>query len=861
MLPIKKSIRLILLGLFALTGLPTPGVAQDDHFGDRFAGQNQLEEEKPNVFSAAIGKIFARREQSQTSRAESQAPSVGRESYSPDSLGPDSYSPQDPRSRSVTAQTTGGPRGAGGMFVPLRSFTNRVFRGHEEIDYNEMRMQALEDESILAQQTQQPSASPSLGSGGVGSPAGNRSSTGNEIGSALKLQAAESQGLEPFASRDSATLPSNQADLYSGANGRSVNSARVTPNSSPQQRQSAPVINAPPNLESKSTSRRTPVGTAGIAESMALPPPGKQELSPPTSLVDLSVDSEPAISRDRRAQSPIANRSNDAEFGGTADREQMPEGTGPIVSRNRVPNLSEDRSAIPNRSSSVAAPNGSPTMQSARSNSHTAGSEPAFLPRSHSDSALTQPAATSRESLLELNQPGISIQISGPNAMVVGQETIYELNAGNLGSSDLNGLLVRLSLPESVVIGNFSATSGDVQPDREDGDNAIIWEVPVVRLGEKQTLALPLRTMSAEHFAMNVEWTALPQTQELKVQVHEPKLDLALEGPVEAEYGVPVKYRLRIKNPGNAVAKMVEIQLAAESFGSNQSVIGDIAPGAERSIDVELLFEQGGVIPLRATATSAVSQIQSQSTIDVRVKQSRLVATWVGPTTYFQGNVADYQLTLTNQGDATIELAKCTVTLPRGADPQSLPPGSSRRGNTVQWDVKKLPPNESITMPFGLTFSDLGNTELVFNAEVKNGEPVSANQRIVVDAIEDLKLAVIPPVAPAPVGQAVTYEIEIHNRGMKAAQEVAVVAQFSDGIEPVKVEGHNGQIVPGQVVFQTIPRIGPNERMTLKVFAKASTSGVHRFRAEVKGSNAEVDLVQEGSTRYVASGASSPIRR
>jgi hypothetical protein len=445
--------------------------------------------------------------------------------------------------------------------------------------------------------------------------------------------------------------------------------------------------------------------------------------------------------------------------------------------------------------------------------------------------------------------------------MVVGQETIYELNAGNLGSSDLNGLLLRLSLPESVVIGNFSATSGDVQPDREDGDNAIIWEVPVVRSGEKQTLALPLRTMSAEHFTMNVEWTALPQTQELKVQVHEPKLDIALEGPAEAEYGVPVKYRLRIKNPGNAVAKMVEIQLAAESFGSNQSVIGDIAPGAERSIDVELLFEQGGVIPLRATATSPVSQIQSQSTIDVRVKQSRLVAAWVGPTTYFQGNVADYHLTLTNQGDATIELAKCTVTLPKGADPQTLPPGSSRRGNTVQWDVKKLPPNESITMPFGLTFSDLGNTELVFNAEVKNGEPVSANQKIVVDAIEDLKLAVIPPVAPAPVGQAVTYDIEIHNRGMKAAQEIAVVAQFSDGIEPVKVEGHNGKIVPGQVIFQTIPRIGPNERLTLKVFAKASDSGVHRFRAEVKSANAEVDLVQEGSTRYVASGASSSIRR
>ncbi|XZE20096.1 hypothetical protein SH449x_005432 [Pirellulaceae bacterium SH449] len=846
MLPIKKSIRLILLGLIALAGLPTPGVSQDDHYEDRFAGQNQFEDEKPNGFSAAIGKIFARKTQTPTNRAESQIPSTSRESNSPDSFGPDSYSPQDSRGRSVTAQTTGGPRGTGGMFVPLRSFTNRVFRGHEEIDYNEMRMQAFPEESILSQQTQLPSATPSLESGGVGRSAGNGNSGGNEIGSALMPQAVESQSSEPFISRDSAASPTNQAKVYSGAGGRSVNATGIAPNPLSQQRQSAPIINNPPNLENKSTSRRTPVGTSGIAESIALPKENKQELSPPTSLVDLSVESQAASSRDKRAQTSNTDRGIETAIEGTPEREQSPEGAGPVVSRNRVPNLSEDR----------------PTnAQSARPQSNTAGSDASSQPRAKLDSGLTQPASASRESLLELNQPGISIQISGPNAMVVGQETIYEVNAGNQGRSDLNGLLVRLSLPDSVAIGNLSATSGDVQPDREDGDNAIIWEVPMIRPGEKQTLALPLRTMSAEHFSMNVEWTALPQTQELKVQVHEPKLDLALEGPAEAEYGVPVKYRLRIKNPGNAVAKMVEIQLAAESFGSNQSVIGDIAPGAERSIDVELLFEQGGVIPLRATASSAVSQIQTQSTIDVRVKQSRLIASWIGPATYFQGNVADYQLTLTNQGDATIELAKCTVMLPKGADPQTLPPGSSRRGNTVQWDVKKLPPNESITMPFGLTFSDMGNTELVFNAEVKNGEPVSASQKIVVDAIEDLKLAVIPPVAPAPVGQAVTYEIEIHNRGMKAAQEVAVIAQFSDGIEPVKVEGHTGQIVPGQVVFQTIPRIGPNERLTLKVFAKASTSGVHRFRAEVKGLNAEVDLVQEGSTRYVASGVPSSTRR
>jgi archaellum component FlaF (FlaF/FlaG flagellin family) len=445
--------------------------------------------------------------------------------------------------------------------------------------------------------------------------------------------------------------------------------------------------------------------------------------------------------------------------------------------------------------------------------------------------------------------------------MVVGQETVYELIAKNHGNSNLNGLIVRLSLPNSVAIGSTVATSGATQPDREDGDNALLWEIETIPSGQSQSLKLPLKTASPEHFAMNVEWTALPQSQSLQVKVHEPKLDLALEGPAEAEYGVPLKYRLRIKNPGNAVAKMVEVRLAAESFGSNQSVVGDIAPGAERVIDVELLFEQGGVIPILASAVSSVSQVQSQSQIEVRVRQAKLVAKWEGSNSYYQGSIGDYRLILTNEGDAAINQAKCSVSLPNGADLVALPPGSVRRGSSVQWDVKKLMPGESVAVPLRFTFSQLGQVELVLQAEAKNSAAVVAKHSLTVDAVEDLKLAVIPPVAPAPIDQPVPYEIEIHNRGTKAAQNVSVLAQFSDGVEPVKVEGHSGQIVPGQVVFESIRSIGPNERITLKVFVQASSSGIHRFRAEVKGSSGEADLVQEGSTRYMASGVQPQVRR
>lgn len=875
--------------------------------------------EKTSGFSSTIGRIFGRKEQDSdgdlvAKRAESDQASSGSPGTGPSVPGKPSFGIS--RSRTVPAQTTGN-RG-GGIFVPLKSFTNRVFRGGGDPEVSGISIEYEEDYSKNITKLEEMARNRAIASSDVKEPAeeeigtrvSNPASTKatesdtNEVGSALKSSPSQKSpapksvspksSVEPFVNSRSTssaargpeakfdgqeptstppapslvptpsttrsestpapiTTPGKVA--YPGASSstsRSPVSTPVLPGTKALSKTPAPISSVSPNLEQKSTSRRTPVGSSGITESLELP---DGQGAKPTSLVDLSREGNtPLPTSISRSRSGMGNSSSDN--GANRNDEvsnDAPKGDEPIVARNRVPEPRAD------------------AVTPTRTNNASASSESTGLPQvsaGSTEKTLQRPIATSQEtvganagSLLELKQPGITISIAGPNSMVVGQETAYEVIAKNHGTSSLNGLIVRLSLPNSVVIGNAVALSGTVQPDREDGENAVLWEVEMIPAGQSQSLKLPLKTASPEHFAMNVEWTALPQSQSLQVKVHEPKLDLALEGPAEAEYGIPLKYRLRIKNPGNAVAKSVEVMLAAESFGSNQSVVGDIAPGAERIIDVELLFEQGGIIPILATASSSVSQVRSESKIDVRVRQSKLVAKWDGAASYYQGSVAEYRLTLSNEGDAAIQQAKCSVNIPNGADLIDMPPGSVRRGSSVQWDVKKLMPGESIALPFKFTFSQLGQTELVLQAEAKNSGAVVAKHSINVDAIEDLKLAVIPPVAPAPVGQPVPYEIEIHNRGTKAAQNVSVLAQFSEGIEPVKVDGHSAQIVPGQVIFESIPMIGPNERITLKVHAVAGASGTHRFRAEVRGSSGEADLVQEGSTRYMASGVQPQVRR
>jgi uncharacterized repeat protein (TIGR01451 family) len=170
-------------------------------------------------------------------------------------------------------------------------------------------------------------------------------------------------------------------------------------------------------------------------------------------------------------------------------------------------------------------------------------------------------------------------------------------------------------------------------------------------------------------------------------------------------------------------------------------------------------------------------------------------------------------------------------------------------------------PQESISVPFSVMLGNVGNNTFAFTAETKNGTAPSTEITTIVDSIADLKLTVIDPISPAPIGQSVFYEIEISNRGRKAANAVEVIAQFSEGIEPIRFEGHSGRIVPGQAIFSPIPTIAPGEKVSLKVAAEAKSAGVHRFRAEVKSASSDTDLIHEESTRYLATGSNQPTRR
>src|SRR5690606_20875390 len=173
-----------------------------------------------------------------------------------------------------------------------------------------------------------------------------------------------------------------------------------------------------------------------------------------------------------------------------------------------------------------------------------------------------------------------------------------------------------------------------------------------------------------------------------------------------------------------------------------------------------------------------------------------------------------------------------------------LPPGakyaSSNFGqyvaeqNKVVWTIPTLPPGGSSQLELDCLLNTPGENRLQIVATAASDLSDTTSQITHVEAVADLKLTVIDPQGPMAVGEEAAYEIRIHNRGTKAAENVQIAGFFSQGIEPIAAAGAEGEIMPGQVVFRPLSAIPAGGETVLKITAKAAQPGNHVFRATLQ---------------------------
>lgn len=468
-------------------------------------------------------------------------------------------------------------------------------------------------------------------------------------------------------------------------------------------------------------------------------------------------------------------------------------------------------------------------------------------------SRLRKPAG---DVLTTTEQPVIVSHVEGPRSILVGREASYRVILENTSDFAAQNLSASIQVPEWADLVDVVSTSGEVARGEGDSDTGELeWRLPDLAAHTSQTLRLRLIPRSGREFQLGVQWSQESSTAGARVQVKEPKLEMSIHGPQEVLFGAPQRYRLTLYNPGTGSAERVAVSLippGKDSTSAATHAIGTLGPEEVKEIEMELTAREAGELILQASA-SAAGGLQADAIKRVLCRKPVLEVDWRGPDHQFAGTETAYYFRVQNPGTAATDPVEVKVHLPEGIRFLSASDSYSVDAVTgvVTWRLSSLTPGEVQYMQVRCQLDRPGVKEFDVTARTVDGDLHDTKSiRTEVVALADLKLEVNDPQGARPVGETVVYEIRVANRGTTDARGVSIIGLFSEGIEPVSVEGAQNSVRDGRVTFHPVKSLPAGGEVLLRIRAVASEVGTHVFRAEVSCEDLDIKLASEETTRF-----------
>jgi uncharacterized repeat protein (TIGR01451 family) len=494
-----------------------------------------------------------------------------------------------------------------------------------------------------------------------------------------------------------------------------------------------------------------------------------------------------------------------------------------------------------------------------------AGAAPAVEPTSFASdkpvatglaSALTKPTAPASDNRFNLTSPAIQLETYGPQSIGIHKKSQFKIVARNNSNVDAERVSVAISMPTWVRLESINATHGRKESGEDQKSSRVTWVLDRLAANSTHTITVDVIPTKAERFDLQVELIQQPRNGLAQVEVTEPRLEMKIVGPNEVLFGETAVYHVTVRNPGTGRAEGVSVMLP-EALGGERATLGDIGPNEEKNFKVELLARTAGALDLATTATAG-GNLQTSAAKQILVRRAALATSIKGPPMKYSGTVGVYEIEVRNTGDASARDVVAALALPNGVKYLEGIEAVDTVESGLRWTIGTLDSGDVRTYRVALQLNADGKVQMELGARAA-GDIASVGQTAtVVETLEDVVLSIDEPKGPQPSGEEVEYVIHVRNRGSRAANNLNLVMNFAEGIEPTNASGHGFQLAPGQVVFKPIDRIDAGEEVVVKVQAKAGAAGTHIFRAQLTGDNEETREMCEGTTRFYGEDMTAP---
>jgi uncharacterized repeat protein (TIGR01451 family) len=457
--------------------------------------------------------------------------------------------------------------------------------------------------------------------------------------------------------------------------------------------------------------------------------------------------------------------------------------------------------------------------------------------------------------LISRKSPILGVETVGPRKITVGKEAAFEVQITNAGEVAAEEVVVFVELPAWADVAGAETSMGIAQSAvAGEASRPMHWKIGALAANGKEKLLLRIIPRESRPFDLAVRWDYKPAASQTMIEVQEPKLAVHMDGPREVFFGKKETFAVKLANTGNGDADNVVVSLVTGAAGENPPIlhkIGLLAAGEQKSLAVELTARQVGDLNIRVDVHGD-GNAHAELAEKVLVRRAALQMAVEGPQVQYIGTTGVFRIRVTNPGNAPAKNIKFTASIPPGG--KYISGIDNVRGETnnakVQWTIDALNPNTERTFEMKCNLALAGANKVDVIATAEDDLTVAGGASTWVDAMADLALEVKDPGQPIALSNDAVYELHVRNRGSKGAEGVEIVAFFAEGVEPVAVEGLANKIMPGQVVFQPIPTIGPGSEVVLKIRAKAEMAGNHAFRVEVHCKPLSTRLVSEQTTHF-----------
>jgi len=443
--------------------------------------------------------------------------------------------------------------------------------------------------------------------------------------------------------------------------------------------------------------------------------------------------------------------------------------------------------------------------------------------------------------------PTIRVETVGPRSISVNKPASYEIRVSNTGKTEARGINISTGFPSHIELMSAQPTTGTHTHSPENESAGMNWRIESLAAGRTESVIMNLTPREAKLFDLQVSWATDLIRGNTSIEVTEPKLEMKIAGPADVHYGEKAIYTVTIRNPGTGTAEDVEIMLS-EQLGGQRAAVGDILPNTERSFEVELVPGEAGNLMLEAFATSET--LEHSVAKEIMVRRANLEISAQGAATLYAGTDCTYNITVRNNGDAIARDVIAAAVLPVGATYLSGVEGADQVDTGLRWNIGTMAPDTERTYKINCTLNQPGDMRL--EAGVRGSGDLAATNIVStrVEALADIVLVVEDPKGPLPIDQDMAYTVRVKNRGSKAAYNIQIAMQFSEGLEPISASGSEYQIEPGQISFREIPKIEVGQEIMIKIVATASESGSHRFRAVLNCIDPKTEEIAQGTTKF-----------